>query len=94
MKIQTRGVVVILAAGGACILCAPAVRAEDTRSERLEAAIERIEARHQAEIHSLQAEIRQLRRQKPATAATQSIPANRQHACRLGPHQPSLTWML
>jgi hypothetical protein len=84
MKIQTRGVVVILAAGGACILCAPAVRAEDTRIERLEAAIERIEARHQAEIHSLQAEIRQLRRQKPATAAAQSIPANLYNAAPAG----------
>jgi hypothetical protein len=84
MKIQTRGVVVILAAGGACILCAPAVRAEDTRIERLEAAIERIEARHQAEIRSLQAEIRQLRRQKPATAAAQSIPANLYNAAPAG----------
>jgi phosphate-selective porin OprO and OprP len=35
----------------------------------LEAQIERIEARHQAEIKSLQAEIRQLRRERPAAAA-------------------------
>jgi phosphate-selective porin OprO/OprP len=44
--------------------------------ERLEAHIQRLEERHQSEIKALQAEIRQLRRQKPATvAATQPPPA-------------------
>ena len=44
--------------------------------ERLEAHIQRLEERHQSEIKALQAEIRQLRRQKPATVAgTQAPPA-------------------
>ena len=44
--------------------------------ERLEAHIQRMEERHQSEIKALQAEIRQLRRQKPATVAgTQAPPA-------------------
>jgi phosphate-selective porin OprO/OprP len=44
--------------------------------ERLEAHIQRLEQRHQSEIKALQAEIRQLRRQKPATVAgTQAPPA-------------------
>jgi len=44
--------------------------------ERLEAHIQRLEERHQSEIKVLQAEIRQLRRQKPATVTgTQAPPA-------------------
>ncbi|MGA2125005.1 MAG: porin [Xanthobacteraceae bacterium] len=48
-------------------------RAEEPGIQKLEAAIERMEQRHQAEIKALQAEIRELRRQKPPTG-TQGPP--------------------
>jgi phosphate-selective porin OprO/OprP len=43
--------------------------------QRLEAQIQRLEARHESEIKTLQAEIRRLRRQKPATVAASQTPS-------------------
>jgi phosphate-selective porin OprO/OprP len=67
--------------------------------ERLEAHIQRLEERHQSEIKALQAEIRQLRRQKPATvAATQPPPAEQPRSATapsgvLGPALPAKVLM-
>jgi phosphate-selective porin OprO and OprP len=71
-----RGVAILLASAGICLLNAAPARADDTATlQRLEAHIQRLEERHQSEIKALQAEVRQLRRQKPATvAATQTPP--------------------
>jgi phosphate-selective porin OprO/OprP len=43
--------------------------------QRLEAQIQRLEARHESEIKTLQTEIRQLRRQKPAAVAASQTPS-------------------
>lgn len=77
-----RGVVILLASAGVCLMSAAPARADDTVTlQRLEAHIQRLEERHQSEIKALQAEIRQLRRQKPATvAATQTPPIDPQRS--------------
>ena len=77
-----RGVVIVLASAGICLMSAAPARADDTVTlQRLEAHIQRLEERHQSEIKALQAEIRQLRRQKPATvAATQTPPIDPQRS--------------
>ena len=55
---------------------AASARADDTVTlQRLEAQIQRLEARHESEIKALQAEIRRLRRQKPETVAVTQPPA-------------------
>lgn len=69
---------------GRCLLIAGAIgflslwgasaRAEDAGIERLEAEIRRMETRHQAEIRALQAEIRQLRQQKPTPVTAAPTP--------------------
>jgi len=70
-----RAVVILLASTGICLMNAAPVRADDTATlQRLEAHIQRLEERHQSEIKALQAEIRQLRRQKPATVAATPTP--------------------
>jgi phosphate-selective porin OprO/OprP len=70
-----RGAVILLASAGICWMSAAPARADDTVTlQRLEAHIQQLEERHQSEIKALQAEIRQLRRQKPATVATTQTP--------------------
>jgi len=59
---------ILLASTSAWIWCATSARAEDPAIQKLEAEIQRMEKRHQAEMKALQVEIRQLRQQKPATA--------------------------
>jgi hypothetical protein len=56
------------------VLCATPAGAQDAQVQKLESEIQKIEARHEAEIKSLQAELRQLRRQTPPSAA---VPAER-----------------
>jgi phosphate-selective porin OprO and OprP len=77
-----RGVAIVLASAGICLINAAPARADDTVTlQRLEAHIQQLEERHQSEIKALQAEIRQLRRQKPATvAATQTPPIDPQRS--------------
>ena len=53
-------------AASVALACTRPAGAEDAQIRKLEAKIEAIEARHGAEIKSLQAEIRKLRTQKPA----------------------------
>jgi phosphate-selective porin OprO and OprP len=80
--LANHGVAVVLASAGICLINAAPARADDTVTlQRLEAHIQRLEERHQSEIKALQAEIRQLRRQKPATvAATQTPPIDPQRS--------------
>ena len=68
-------------------LAAPA-RAQDSQIAKLEGEIARIEAQHEAEIKSLQAQIRQLRRQRPAIAAASQAPDARPLAQAV-PGQPA-----
>jgi phosphate-selective porin OprO and OprP len=70
----------LVASTGMVILSATSAAADDTAAfQKLEAKIQQLEARHENEIKALQAEIRQLRREKPVRAAeTQSPPANNQ----------------
>jgi phosphate-selective porin OprO and OprP len=77
-----RAVAIVLASAGICWMNAAPARADDTVTlQRLEAHIQQLEERHQSEIKALQAEIRQLRRQKPATvAATQTPPIDPQRS--------------
>ncbi len=71
-----RRVSLVLASTGVWVACGAAARADDAAVlQKLEAQMQRMEERHQAEMKSLQAEIRQLRRQKPATVAAVSAPA-------------------
>ena len=72
-----RGVSILLATTSIGLMYGATARAEDAATlQKLEAQIQRLEERHQSEIKALRAEIRQLRRQKPATsvAATQAPP--------------------
>jgi phosphate-selective porin OprO and OprP len=80
--LANHGVAIVLASAGICLINAAPARADDTVTlQRLEAHIQRLEERHQSEIKALQAEIRQLRRQKPATvAATQTPPIDPQRS--------------
>src|ERR1700691_55503 len=77
-----RGVAILLASTGTCLMNAAPACADDTVTlQRLEAHIQQLEERHQSEIKALQAEIRQLRRQKPAAvAATQTPPTDPQRS--------------
>src|SRR5580692_1682400 len=77
----SRGASVVLASTGIWLMTGATVYAEDTATlQRLEAHMQQLEERHQSEIKALQAEIRQLRRQKPATVATtETPPVNQQH---------------
>jgi phosphate-selective porin OprO/OprP len=78
-----RGASMLLASTGVWVMCCISARAEDSAAlAKLEAHIQRLEAQHQNEIKALRAEIKQLRRQKPATnvAATQAPPADQLHA--------------
>src|ERR1700732_3872826 len=64
-----RGVSILLASTSIGMMYGAAARAEDAATlQKLEAQMQRLEERHQSEIKALRAEIRQLRRQKPATA--------------------------
>jgi phosphate-selective porin OprO/OprP len=83
-----RGLFILIASASVGAWCGTAARAEDTQLQKLEAEIQRMEARHQAEIKSLQTEIRLLRRQKPATAAATQAPA-RQTISQALPGQPA-----
>ena len=69
-----RSLPIAIAAAGAWALCATPARAQDAQIQKLETEIQRIEAQHEAEIKSLQAEIRQLRRQKPTSVAAAAPP--------------------
>jgi phosphate-selective porin OprO/OprP len=61
---------------GAVWIASTTARAEDAVTlQRLEAKIQQLEARHENEIKSLQAEIRRLRKQKPVAAAAVQPPA-------------------
>lgn len=63
---------VLVVSASAWLLCSTAANAEDAQIKKLETEIQRMEARHQAEIKALRAEIRQLQRQKTgASAVTQ-----------------------
>jgi phosphate-selective porin OprO/OprP len=63
-------ILAVVASGSTWILsAAPAAAADDVQIQRLEAEIQKIEERHEAEIKTLQAEIRQLRRERPAATA-------------------------
>jgi len=64
-----RTVPILLSAAGLWAVCGAPARAEDVQIQKLEAEIQRIEAQHEAEIKSLHAEIRQLRKQKPTSVA-------------------------
>jgi phosphate-selective porin OprO and OprP len=77
----SRGASIVLASTGIWLMTGATVYAEDTATlQRLEAHIQQLEERHQSEIKALHAEIRQLRRQKPATVATtETPPVNQQH---------------
>ncbi len=77
----SRGASIVLASSGIWLMTGATVYAEDTATlQRLEAHMQQLEERHQSEIKALQAEIRQLRRQKPATVATTGTPpVNQQH---------------
>jgi phosphate-selective porin OprO and OprP len=85
-----RGLFILVASASVGAWCGTAARAEDTGLQKLEAEIQRMEARHQAEIKSLQTEIRLLRRQKPApaTAAATQAPS-RQTISQALPGQPA-----
>jgi phosphate-selective porin OprO and OprP len=65
----------VVASGSVWVLSAAPAVAEDAQIQKLETEIHKIEARHQAEIRTLQAEIRQLRRERPAAAASVQRPA-------------------
>jgi phosphate-selective porin OprO and OprP len=77
----SRGASIVLASTGIWLMTGATVYAEDTATlQRLEAHIQQLEERHQSEIKALHAEIRQLRRQNPATVATtETPPVNQQH---------------
>jgi hypothetical protein len=70
--LTSRGASIVLASTGIWLMTGATVYAEDNNAtlQRLEAHIQQLEERHQSEIKALHAEIRQLRRQKPATVAT------------------------
>jgi phosphate-selective porin OprO and OprP len=72
----------ILVAASFTLPATTGVRAEDAAAlQRLEAKMQELEARHESEIKTLQAEIRRLRKEKPATAAaTTRQPATQQAA--------------
>src|SRR5579864_9344061 len=70
---------VLIASAATCATTANA-RADDAATlQRLEAKIQQLEDRHETEIKSLQAEIRRLRKEKPA-AAVATRPAGAQSA--------------
>ena len=73
-----RGISILVVSICVWMTSAASTRADDTAAlQRIEAQIQRLEARHESEIKALQAEIRRLRRQKPETVtATHSPPAD------------------
>ena len=74
----------ILVALGMIWLASGSARADDNAAlQRLEARMQELEARHESEIKTLQAEIRRLRQQRPATAAAAQSPATRTAAAPL-----------
>ncbi len=75
-------------AAGAVILWATPAGAQDTQIQRLESKIEQIEAQHEAQIKALQAEIRQLRRQKLPSVAAAPVPAGSQASQGLSQGSP------
>jgi phosphate-selective porin OprO/OprP len=83
----SRGVAIVLASTGIWLMSAAPGRAEETVTlQRLEAHIQQLEERHQSEIKALQAEIRQLRRQKPATVAATQTPSADQPRSSTAPY--------
>ena len=71
-----RGISILVFSTCVWMTSAASARADDTATlQRLEAQIQRLEARHESEIKALQAEIRRLRRQKPETVAVTQPPA-------------------
>ena len=78
MRVFTRHASSILIASSFILLATASARADDAAAlQRLEAKMQEIEARHESEIKNLQAEIRRLRQQKPATVAATRPPATR-----------------
>jgi phosphate-selective porin OprO and OprP len=78
----------ILVASAAILLAAPGARADDAAAlQRLEAKMQELEARHESEIKTLQAEIKRLRREKPATT---TVAARRPAATEPPPPSPLL----
>ncbi|MGO8913952.1 MAG: OprO/OprP family phosphate-selective porin [Bradyrhizobium sp.] len=72
-----RGGSILLASGMIWLGSGASAAAEDvTTLQRLEAQIQRLEERHENEIKALQAEIRKLRRQKPATTTATATPTS------------------
>src|SRR5579872_1771790 len=70
LRVFTRRASSILITSSVISLAATGARAEDAAAlQRLEAKMQELEARHESEIKTLQAEIRRLRKEKPATAA-------------------------
>jgi phosphate-selective porin OprO and OprP len=86
------GVSILLVSTGIWLMSAGTPRAEDAATlQRLETHIQQLEERHQNEIKALQAEIRQLRRQKPATVAvTQAPPPDQRSIAPAGVPSPAL----
>jgi phosphate-selective porin OprO and OprP len=64
---RKQGLLVLLAS--ASVLCARPASADDAQIQKLEGEIQQIEARHEAEIKALRAEIRELRQQGPGPVA-------------------------
>jgi phosphate-selective porin OprO/OprP len=78
---------VLLTSSGVWLMGAATARADDTATlQRIEAQIQRLEERHGNEIKALQAEIRRLRRQKPATEAAAERPPAHQPRSSAAPY--------
>jgi len=70
------GISILLASTSVWMPGGASASADDTATlQRLEAQIQRLEARHESEIKALQAEIRRLRRQKPETVTATHSPS-------------------
>jgi phosphate-selective porin OprO/OprP len=71
-----RGAWTLLASVAIVSACGHSARADESAAlQKLEAQMQRMEERHEAEMKALQAEIRQLRRQKKDTAVANAAPA-------------------
>jgi phosphate-selective porin OprO/OprP len=72
----SRGISIFVVSTCLWMTSAASARADDTAAlQRLEAQVQRLEARHESEIKALQAEIRRLRRQKPETVTATHPPS-------------------
>jgi len=81
------GVAILLASSSIWLGSAAGAHADDAATlQKLEVQIQRMEERHQNEIKALQAEIRQLRRQKPATVGAAQTPPTDQPRSSTAPY--------